>query len=605
MMSEIKNPFSYKTPEQNSAQDVVDMFVDVFTEFYQVLEKGHTFLNGARGSGKSMMFRYIMPDCQMIAKKKKVISLDFFSLYVPIKLTDINIPDLGRLESHAEYILNEHLLATYVLSKSIESIINVFDEILNQYTTEIAIFYKKEFLHLISFSGYKIEEYTSDKGKDYFRQMAEIISQMNRECNQYCKSIALSRNNIDGYYGSIIGFMDFVYPFLIKLKQLPFFPPKKPLFMLIDDAGYLNLPQTKVLNTWVSYRTIEDICFKISTQLDYKTYLTINGKRIDSPHDYSGVNILAKYTSTGSRYYERIEQIVKRRIHKYLTIPLDDIDVRKFFPEDEKQKQEIEKIASELREQYKDSDKDYAANDAVKRYSVPEYIKKLKQHRSGSTYNYAGFDQLVAISSGVIRCFLEPAYIMFAETLAKENSNLISCIPDSIQDKIIKQYSIDFLSNEFDKIRADKTDSKEHTNNADMLYNLVDSLGQLFHKILVSDAKDRRVFSIALTDRPNEKLKEILELGEQYGYLHKSTIGNKQGTGRNRLYILNRLLAPYFKLDPMSFAGYQFMDSDTLTIALSDTAKFLKCFSRKINVSNDNAPSLFDNIENFHNDEDY
>ena len=59
-----ENPFEIKTPEQNSAQDVVDLFVDVFPDFYQVLEKGHTFINGPRGSGKSMMFRYIQPDCQ-------------------------------------------------------------------------------------------------------------------------------------------------------------------------------------------------------------------------------------------------------------------------------------------------------------------------------------------------------------------------------------------------------------------------------------------------------------------------------------------------------------------------------------------------------------
>ena len=43
-----ENPFEIKTPEQNSAQDVVDLFVDVFPDFYQVLEKGHTFINGPR-----------------------------------------------------------------------------------------------------------------------------------------------------------------------------------------------------------------------------------------------------------------------------------------------------------------------------------------------------------------------------------------------------------------------------------------------------------------------------------------------------------------------------------------------------------------------------
>lgn len=592
----IVNPFEIKTPEQNSAQDIVDLFVDVFTDFKQVLEKGHTFLNGPRGSGKSMMFRYIMPDCQTIAKKKEVTTLDFFSIYVPIKLTNINITDLGRLEHHAEVILNEHLLATYVVSNAIDSILKVFDGQLNKYTSEIKDFFEKYFLRLVSYSGYKVMEIKANSGEEYFQQMAVTISEMNRECLRYCKDIALSKNTFGGYSGSIVDFMDFVYPLFTQLKLLPFFPQNNPLFILIDDAGYLNEPQTKILNTWVSYRTTKDICFKISTQLDYKTHLTINGKRIDAPHDYSEINISTVYSSIKSRYNERIEQIVKRRIHKYLGFSLDNIDVKKFFPENEKQRLEIEKLSEEIKQKNHNSDKPDAGNHAVKRYAVPDYIKKLQQeHRSGFNYSYAGFDQLVAISSGIIRHFLAPAQEMFSETITTNGDVIPDFISDSNQDKIIKKYSTVYLTDQFDEIRKDSTDI--NLVKADKLYNLIDSLGELFHKILVSDMSERRVFSVALTDRPDEELREILDMGEQFGYLHKSTIGNKQGTGRNRLYILSRILAPHFKLDPRSFAGYQFMDSTTLKIALTNKKRFLNEFSKKIGEGKVIMQNLFDNID--------
>ena len=596
-MQQIINPFEIKTPEQNSAQDIVDLFVDVFTDFKQVLEKGHTFLNGARGSGKSMMFRYIMPDCQTIAKNKDAAELDFFSIYIPIKLTNINIPDLGRLEQHAKFILNEHLLATYVVSNAIESIVKVFDGKLNEYTSDIRSFFEKDFLRLVSYSGYNniTEINVPSSGEECFHQMAIIISEMHRECLRYCRNIALSKDISERYYGSIVDFMDFVYPLFTKLKLLPLFPQGNPFFILIDDAGYLSEPQTKVLNTWVSYRTTKDICFKISTQLDYKTYLTINGKRVDSPHDYSEVNISARYSSKTSVYSDRIEQIVKRRIHKYLGFS-DNIDVKEFFPEDEKQRIEIEELSAKIKQENYNPDKSYAGIDAAKRYAVPDYIKKLQQeHRSGFHYSYAGFDQLVAISSGIIRHFLAPAQEMFSETIATNGNILPNLISDSIQDKIIKKYSTEFLTSEFDKIRTD-SNTDAHLEKADKLYNLIDSLGELFHKILVSDASERRVFSVALTDKPDEELREILDMGEQYGYLHKGTIGNKQGTGRNRLYILSRILAPHFKLDPQSFAGYQFMDSATLKIALTDKKSFLNKFSKKINEKVV-MPNLFDNID--------
>lgn len=40
---EMKNPFEVNTPEGISAQDAYDLFVDVFTDFYQVPKIGHTF----------------------------------------------------------------------------------------------------------------------------------------------------------------------------------------------------------------------------------------------------------------------------------------------------------------------------------------------------------------------------------------------------------------------------------------------------------------------------------------------------------------------------------------------------------------------------------
>ena len=584
------NPFQVKVPDEISADDVVDLFVDVFADFNQVLEKGHTFLNGHRGSGKSMMFRFIMPDCQKIACKKELHDLDFFALYIPIKKTDINIPALEKLKSHEDYFLSEHLLATYILSKSLNAIVDAFGDELNQYTSEIQKFHDKEFLDLLLFSGYKTLKFENDKGKNYFINMSEVVSNMLRECMMYCKSYAVSRKD-EGYFGPLLDFINCVYPFLIKLKQLSFFAKDRPFYILIDDAGHLTLSQTRILNTWVSYRTTGDICFKISTQLDYKTHLTINGKRIDSPHDYSEVNISTRYSSKTSIYSERIEQIVKKRINKYLGVPIDNIDVKKFFPENQKQKQELEILSIEIKEKYKDIEKSYAGLDANKRYTVSEYVKSLKQHRSGYNYSYSGFDQLVSISSGIFRQFLEPAQRMYLMCFEKYEGQTPDYITDSVQNSIIKVYSEEFLTVEFDKIRKDK-DSKEHTNKADMLFNLINSLGELFHKIFVSDLTERIVFSIALTTNPNEQLKEILDMGEQYGYLHKGTIGNKQGTGRNPLYILSRLLAPYFKLDSSSFSGYQNMTSETLSIALNDKNRFLRAFDKKFKDNKD-LPSLF------------
>lgn len=595
-----KNPFEIKTPESNSAEDIVELFVDVFSDFWQVKEAGHTFLNGPRGSGKSMMFRYMMPDCQMLKQRCKANQLDFFAVYVGIKQTNINNTDLERLSNHATLIINEHLLSMFVVSNMLSSIYQTFGDQLNNYSTEIKDFYVNVFSKCVAQAGYEGDVgAVSDgiEGRDFIRQMIAIVEAMDKECKKYCNRLALNREMSYPYTGALTDFIDFVSPIIIGLKKISLFPQGKPFYVLIDDAGYLNLAQTKVLNTWVSYRSTRDICLKISTQLDYKTHLTANDKRIDAPHDYSEINISTVYSSKTSEYNNRIKEIVRKRIEKYLGL---HIDPAKFFPVDTEQEVAIETIYKKLAQQYSDPDRPYAGGDAARRYCRPDYIKALqKEHKSGAHYSYAGFDQLVAISSGIIRYFLAPAQEMYSVMQAKNQNTEINFIDPGVQDSVIKQHSDNFLHGQFEEIRKDQGLVDFKLDKADKLYNLVDSLGELFHLILVSDAAERRVFSVALTDSPDEELYEILDLCEHYGYLHKRTIGNKSGTGRNRMYVLSRVLAPHFKLDPTSFAGYKFLNSATLKVALTDKKRFLQMMSSGI-TTKEVSPQLniFENESN-------
>lgn len=593
------NPFEVKTPEDVTAKEVHELFVDVFTDFYQVKEVGHTFLNGPRGSGKSMMFRYMMPDCQIIDKKCAINELDYFSLYVPIKLTDINNPELERLKSNSNTFFNEHLLTTHVTSKCFNYLLSFKDEI-DKYKNEVKEFYQKVFLWYVDISGGNTDGLNVDfsSSSNYIDNIVKIIDKMQLECKIYCKRIAMNPNSQEEYKGALCNYLDFLYPILLKLKELPFMPKDKPLFLLIDDAGYLNVTQTKILNTWVSYRTSQNVSLKISTQLDYKSYNTINDKTIDYPHDYSQINIATVYTSSGKNYYQRIESIVTKRIKKYLD---KNINPKDFFPPDINQVAEINKKHEEIKEEFNKDDKDYAGADAARRYATSEYVKSLIAGRSGGTFSYAGFDNLVNISSGIIRYFLEPASTMFSEHLSrnKKDESEIDFIPDNIQNEVINDFSQKFLEDEFKKVieQHGAKSSSEKLSKADKLYNLIAGLGGMFRKIFVSERTERVVFSVALNDLPDDELKEILDLAIHYGYLHQSTIGNKKGTGRSKLFILSRTLAPFFKLDPTGFKGYKFMNSSLLKTALVNPQSFITTTTKSFSQDENQQTTLFDNLD--------
>lgn len=583
------NPFEIKTPENNSAEEVVRLFVDVFTDFNKVLELNHTFLNGPRGCGKSMMFRYMLPDCQKIVLSKKAKELDYFSIYIPIKLTSINVVDLQRLENHANIILNEHLLVTHFLCKTFNFIVSKIADELEENISSVKSFYNS-FKSISNLYGIEVADITSFSEVSaclLFKEMERCLNKLHLECRRTCSLFALAKSPQD--YPCVtfplVDYIDYMYPIIQELHLLPCFPKEKPFFILVDDAGYLSEVQTKILNTWVSYRTTKYVCFKISTQLDYKTYLTTTGKRIDSPHDFSEINIATIYTTSKDNYFERVKSIVNKRLEYYLN---EKIDAETFFPFDIKQQGEIDAIAKKLREDYYDPGKPYASNDAANRYAVPDYIKFLKQKRSGSTYSYAGFKQLVNISSGIVRHFLAPASEMYAKQLSINSDGKVHFISDNIQNDVICDYSDGFLKSEFDEHRGGDMDD----NLSAMLFNMIDSLGQLFHKILMSDCTERRVFSIALNDQPDKDLQIVLDKAVQLGFFHEGSIGNKSGLGRSRRYVLCRVLAPYYKLDPNSFAGYQFMNCSVLKYSLISPNKFLRSFSKKIDHFE--GPTLFD-----------
>ena len=94
-----------------------------------------------------------------------------------------------------------------------------------------------------------------------------------------------------------------------------------------------------------------------------------------------------------------------------------------FFPEDKSQVIKLQEIRSSLTARWSTSGKGFRARDDANRYAVSEYMKQLGgSSKSKSKYSYSGFEQLVNISSGVVRFFLDPADKMFERELIRHRS---------------------------------------------------------------------------------------------------------------------------------------------------------------------------------------
>ncbi len=620
------NPFDTPIVTNDlSAEDAVDLFSDVFSEFHTLRNFGHTFLNGARGSGKTMMYRLMQPDCMLLKNKCTVQELDFIGIYVGVKTPNFNKTEFVYLHNHADSLISEHYLTINLTTIIFDQLSKLpFIETIDDLDRMKAI-YKKYFKDRLSELGWKFKNEVNESPLS----LKSIFSDISLECLELLKVFndfadhlfAKAKDNDISYSGILLKYSNFLFEILEQVKALPCMPSGKPFFIMIDDADNLNRTQKQIINTWISYRTINVISFKISTQLNYKYYRTLFGDRIETPHDYSEINIADRYTSSNRSFYkERIKDVVDKRLKKN---GFSDTDPYKFFPTDEKQEIEIKELFDLYYQKQIELGKDKKqAYDFAYRYARPDYMKKMANRNN---YSYAGFDQLVHISSGNMRQFIQPARDMFdtmiTEQLSHAEKKPIEFVSDTVQDSVIREYSYKSFVTFFDKLKEEKWDDMKSVESdpktdekykefktgeikaaifdLEKLSNLINSLGKLFNRILLSTASERRVFSFALNDEPNSELKSVLDLGVELGFLQEYSIGNKYGTGKSRLYILNRIIAPNFGLDPSSFAGYKFVNCSVLEIAINSSVNFDQ-YLRKNGLENTfdkETPTLFSQPE--------
>lgn len=591
------NPFAVMSPEEMTAEQANELFVELHSDFPQIKRPGNIIITGARGCGKTMLIRCSMPDVLMLGGKR-LSELDYLALRVHVKRTNLNITDLQSLDNtHAPYLINEHCMALYILMHSLLNLANIKFDCYSE--DAYRLFFEKTYKRYMRLSGCKDEievDYTSPN--NFFRSLYNHAEELQFAAVDYIARLLLNTNGTDYSYNlPLLSFLRFIVPVFKELINLPGFPEKKHVYIFIDDADNLSKTQTEILNSWLACRTQPTISLKVSTQLDlYKTYLSSTDVLVESPHDYQDVNISYRYTTDitrGFNYYDKAVKILGKR----LSLAGIDVDPNIFFPVYDKQEEGIRAEAEKIRNEYETSGRGYRVDDDVRRYAIPNYIRGLGgTSKSRSTYRYAGLNNIIHLSSGIIRYLLDAAAKMydFAEARLDLEETILR-IDTDIQNSVMRDQADQFLFIELRKSENIDPDFELApspipfpANNAEKLQNLISAMGRTFHEILVSDRSERKVFSIALTNIPDKELKDVFRLGVRLGFFHEMRIGNKDGNGRTTLYVLNRCFAPLFTLDPTGFQGYLFMTNEDLHKAIED-GKQLRRISKE-DAGDDNDP---------------
>ena len=598
------NPFSVISPEELTAEQADQLFVEMHSDYPEITRPGNTLIMGARGCGKSMLIRCSLPDFLMVREKIAFSKLPYLAVCVSIKRTSLNLQELHKLDNvHIPYLINEHFLTLNVVMQSFLSLSKNKYEDEYYDATAYQIFFEKTYMRYLKAAGCKdtVEpDYTSPS--NFFTSLYEHLFLMSCDFLPYITNLLFPENPDFSYSLPLLSYSRFIVPVFTKMLELPGFPQNKTLLIFIDDADNLSMIQTQILNSWLASRTQPTISLKVSTQIGlYKTYLTPTDVLVEAPHDYQEIDISFLYTTklAGGSFYKKAIKILIKRL--YLNHYVDEAALESdqaaesalklFFPSYEKQENGIAEQAKIISCAYEADGRGYRENDDVRRYAIPNYIRQLGgTSKSRRTYRYAGLDNIIHLSSGIIRYLLDATAKMFDTAdnqIPEDDKRLgkkVEFISTDVQDNVMRAKADFYLFAELQKGRElesgihEIVTSTSPQSTTDKLANLINAMGKTFHEILVSGDIDnpfsgrseRKVFSIALSnpEQVDPELQQVFQLGVRLGFLHKSYIGNKDGTGRTFLYVLNRCFAPIFTLDPSGFQGYLFMTNDDLHKAI-------------------------------------
>ena len=580
-----ENPFKVHQPEELTPEIIAATFVEMYTDFPRLKDPVNLFLHGARGTGKSMMLRSLEPSVQaLISPHKDTNALPFYAVLVPIKKSIFANPELGRLKGWTATSVAEHLMTVYCCMWAFNSLsMNRSDT-----PTDVQQSIYNFFCEALTECGGQPSQ-SAEVETEKFDALKNICR---REINRSHQFYLRLQSDSEGilYDGALTGLTSVLGP-LIETLQKHRVLADIPMCVMIDDADNLPPAFQRVLNSWISMRMGRQICIKASTQLGYTNLRTVDDRIIESPHDFSEVNVGTVYTSNKNAFSKRMRAIVKRRLENANI----EASPEEYFPCDAKQAERV----AELRKLIASGETEgilslkgegaSRARDNAARYAIPAFMRELARGevRLSHTFSYAGFRSMTDLSAGVVRWFLEPATEMFSRSKSMLNDGSVpQHVSVSVQDEVLRDWSKQF----YDKLSSDPGEALNDLSNMSLhafghtpehyrsLRNLLDGVGKLCRRrTLDMEASEQRVFSFVLSDEPPETLQQVLDLGTRLGFLQKADYAAKSVLGGRRpRYILSRRLGPHYNLDVSGYAAHLAVTSSVLEIALCDPVGFVR-----------------------------
>jgi hypothetical protein len=581
-----ENPFFVYSPEQQSLEKFKATFVKETTYINTLEAPIDVFIEGWRGSGKSSLLNYMEFSHQICFHDYNLMEYfqqpknRYFGVMVHV------VDDLLKTDKFDLLVTNNLDRPIVVKNLCLEDVILTILYKTNE--TFLNVKEMKEYINCINTHDFfdfftqiygQIGEKSIQpdlKNTDYLKQLSYLFLYKRKEISNYTLDKLQMK---DVKYEKTIIDLRFLLDYLESLKNI-FDLNDFTFYILIDNADELTPLIQMCINELILHRTHDKFAIKVAVRKGSNWNLNPleSHQKLQAPHDFIHLDVDELYSTKHEVYYSRIRDIAtKRLISEGYDISLED-----FFPESPNEIDQIQKIKIKLRERYsqeydekyslvKDdpdilSKNDYISN-RVSKYAQAELFRGLKKTKK----SYAGFENIVHLSSGIIRQFLDLTSSMYEEERKKQGDAPVLKISLKSQNTVITNYADELMTN-LEKLHtgADKEGDTQSAKLYKKLYNLIEALGN-YYKIRLDDPKmkENRVFTFTLKDPyTDEEVQKVLELGVNMNYFQSYWYSTKIGIGKYRGYAFNRRLCPRYSIDHTSFRGRKELSTSDIKNAM-------------------------------------
>jgi hypothetical protein len=578
MIEKRKNPFEFEAANNLSDEEILEYYIDDYNYSRFITTTRNIFLQGARGTGKTMALLYNSFRIHYKKSKKDSSHPDFsrIGIYIPCNTPLFHKKEHLLLEDEFKAsLITEH----YLVLSIVNAISNTLSEIeeLNKVKSDLDTDLKSQMEYLL---GVKLIE-----GVSFFKAMALYSEKESIETQR-----AINNQKSDDLYQNPLTFSSLVMPFLNSLKKIEALKDSHFL-LLIDDAHDLNKHQKRTINSWIAYRDHSQFSFKVATAETTPNFQTSTGGTILEGHDFVSVDMLAPYQNKDSEFGKLAEKIVTQRLKKYGI----NKSASEFFPISQSFKDGIDKAREKVRQEAikkYDGGKGTQIIDHVAKYTRAEYFRS--RPAQANTPPYSGFETIVDVSTGVIRNLLDPCYWMYdAELSANSNVSHVDLIPVNTQLEILIKRS----NKLWERLEGlDKTDIDCSQDQAKHIFQLFENLMVLFRTRLMSNISEPRAVAFVVSDQSEElisNLNPLLNIAQKAQLLYTRTGKHKQSGKKVTVYVPNRILLISKGLDPHGQYASVYLKARDILYAAVNNQKFP--FSANQDIEKDSQPSLFEN----------